>query len=111
MPDDAAPLDTSTCRFMDALIGLLGAFPAGRDKRRSEALFERLESLEDEARQHGAPHPTIAAIQGAQVLLSLAEMPLPQSPAAPTAGRTVPRITRLRVVTTQSPSSLSDAKR
>lgn len=111
MPDDAAPLDTSTCRFMDALIGLLGAFPAGRDKRRSEALSERLESLEDEARQHGAPHTTIAAIQGAKILLNLAELPLPNSTVAPTAGRTVPRITRLRVVTAQSSSSLSDAKR
>ena len=111
MPDDPATLPISSCRFMDALIDLLGAFPAGRDRRRAEALSARLDRLNDEARRHDAPSTTLAAIQGAQILLSLAEVP----PSPPFSSKAfcedAPRVEHLRVVTTPCPSSWSDGRR
>lgn len=111
MPDDAATLPISSCRFMDALIELLGAFPVGRNKSRAEVLSERLDRLDDEARQHGASSTTLAAIQGAQILLSLAEMPPSQPPPEQMIGKNLSRPGRLRVVAARSPSSWSDAQR
>ena len=111
MPDDTAPVLISSCRFMDTLIDLLGAFPAGRDKRRTEGLSERLYQLDDEARQHGAPSTTLAAIQGAQILLSLAEMPPSQPPPEQAVRKNLSRSRYLRVVASPSLSSWSDAQR
>ncbi|GJE52145.1 hypothetical protein GOFOIKOB_5213 [Methylobacterium tardum] len=58
------------CTYMAALTELLGEFPVGRDWRQ-ERMSERLDELEYEARWSGAPETTLAAIQGARVLLLL----------------------------------------
>jgi hypothetical protein len=60
---------------MGELIELLGEFPADRNEGRSESLMERLASLEARARAYSAPAETLAAIQGARVLMELAELP------------------------------------
>ena len=69
-PDAPAP-----CPFMARLIALLGDMPAGRNSRRAAAVAERLDRLDRDARHDAAPETTLAAIKGARVLLTLAELP------------------------------------
>lgn len=71
--------------LMVELIDLLGEFPPERNRRQSEALGSRLADLELRARSQGATPETVAAIQGARVLLDLAELP-PLPPANVTTG-------------------------
>ena len=71
--------------LMVELIDLLGDFPPERNDRQSEALGSRLADLELRARSQGAAPETVAAIQGARVLLDLAELP-PLPPANVTTG-------------------------
>ncbi|MDH2313282.1 hypothetical protein [Methylobacterium brachiatum] len=63
------------CAYRAALTDLLGVFPAGSDWRQTEAVAERLDELEYEARWGGAPETTLAAIRGARVLLAIAGSP------------------------------------
>ena len=65
--------------LMVELIDLLGDFPSERNRRQSEVLGSRLADLEHRARSQGAASETVAAIQGARVLLDLAALP-PLSP-------------------------------
>ena len=66
--------------LMVELIGLLGDFPPDQNRRQAEVLGIRLADLEHRARAQGAASETVAAIQGARVLLDLAELPpLPPS--------------------------------
>ncbi|MCJ2071405.1 hypothetical protein MKK75_21840 [Methylobacterium sp. J-030] len=60
---------------MVELIDLLGDFPPGQNRRQAEVLGIRLADLEQRARSQGAAPETVAAIQGARVLLDLAELP------------------------------------
>lgn len=70
--------------LMGELIDLLGDFPPERNRRQAEVLGTRLVDLERRARTQGAPPETVAAIQGARVLLDLAELaPLPLTEANP----------------------------
>ncbi|KOX59186.1 hypothetical protein ADL19_05625 [Streptomyces purpurogeneiscleroticus] len=57
--------------YMDVLIDLLGEFPVGQEWRRTEMMTERLDALEYEARWGEASETTLAAIQGARVLLAI----------------------------------------
>ncbi|MCJ2099667.1 hypothetical protein [Methylobacterium sp. E-046] len=61
--------------LMVELIDLLGDFPPEQNRRQAEVLGIRLADLEHRARSQGALVETVAAIQGARVLLDLAEMP------------------------------------
>ena len=61
--------------LMVELIDLLGDFLPERNRRQSEVLGSRLADLEHRARSQGAAPETVAAIQGARVLLDLAELP------------------------------------
>lgn len=72
MPD---PVPSPSCPHMAALVELLGELPTDRAMRRPEVVAERLEQLAHEARAHGAPETTLAAIQGARVLLKMSEQP------------------------------------
>ena len=66
---------------MAELIDLLDDFPLARNPRRAAVLGLRLWELERRARWQGAAPETLAAIQGARVLLDLAELPpLPPLP-------------------------------
>ena len=66
--------------LMVELIGLLGDFPPDQNRRQAEVLGIRLADLEHRARAQGAASEMVAAIQGARVLLDLAELPpLPPS--------------------------------
>ena len=66
--------------LMVELIDLLGDVPPERNDRQSQALGSRLADLELRARSQGEAPETVAAIQGARVLLDLAELPpLPQA--------------------------------
>lgn len=60
---------------MVELIDLLGDFPPDQSRRQAEVLGIRLADLEHRARAQGAASETVAAIQGARVLLDLAELP------------------------------------
>ncbi|MDP4027297.1 hypothetical protein Q8W71_32565 [Methylobacterium sp. NEAU 140] len=77
--DPVSPLQPPT--VMARLIDLLGEMPVGPDRHRAEAVAERLDLLEYEARWHGAPEGTLAAIRGARVLLGLTDLP-PMPPIA-----------------------------
>lgn len=61
--------------LMVELIDLLGDFPPDQNRRQAEVLGIRLADLEHRARAQGAASKTVAAIQGARVLLDLAELP------------------------------------
>lgn len=74
---DAAP---APCPHMEVLIELLGGCPSDRDKRAVENVNVRLDLLEYEARGQGARDETLAAIRGAKILLSMAELPPPRRP-------------------------------
>jgi hypothetical protein len=63
------------CAYRAALTDLLGVFPAGGDWHQIEAVAERLDELEYEARWSGAPETTLAAIRGARVLLAISASP------------------------------------
>jgi hypothetical protein len=70
---------TGLSPLMTELIELLGEIPMEPGKPRAKALRDRLDALEDVALALGAPAETLAAIQGARVLMDLAELPpLPQ---------------------------------
>jgi hypothetical protein len=60
---------------MEELIGLLGDFPPDRSRSQAKLLALRLADLESRARSQGAATETVAAIQGARVLLDLAALP------------------------------------
>lgn len=70
-PGEAMVLRSLMVEFID----LLGDFPPERNRRKIKALQSRLADLELRARSQGAAPETVAAIQGARVLLDLAEMP------------------------------------
>jgi hypothetical protein len=63
------------CSIMAMLIDLLGDMPVGQDRQQTEFVGERLDRLEFEARWHGVPEATLAAIEGARVLLLLGKIP------------------------------------
>lgn len=63
------------CSIMAMLIDLLGEMLVGRDRKQTEIVGERLDRLEFEARWHGVPEATLAAIKGARVLLLIGEIP------------------------------------
>ncbi len=68
--------------LMVELIDLLGDFPPDQNRRQAEVLGIRLADLERRARAQEAAPETVAAIQGARVLLGLSELPpLPPSDA------------------------------
>lgn len=74
---------TEPLSFMEELIDLLTNFPPDRNRRRAEVIALRFEHLEARARSQGAAVETLVAIQGARVLLELAELPpMPPSSAA-----------------------------
>lgn len=71
-----APTNTTELSsIMIELIELLGEMPKDCSQPRGQALTERLDALEAKAQALEAPAETLAAIQGARVLMSLAELP------------------------------------
>jgi hypothetical protein len=67
---------TEQCPLMSDLVLMLGDLPVGSSKPRAKALIERLDDLEVRARTQGASAETLGAIQGARVLMKLAELPI-----------------------------------
>ena len=66
---------TKPCTLMSELVLLLGDLPVDPDKPRAKVLTERLDDLEERARAQGESAETLTAIQGARVLMKLAELP------------------------------------
>jgi hypothetical protein len=71
-----APTNTTELTsLLTELIELLGEIQKDRNRPRAEAQTERLDALQAKAHAIGAPAKTLVAIQGARVLMELAELP------------------------------------
>ena len=64
----------ASCPDMGTLIELLNGFPIGQGEHAVRAMIQRLDMLEYEARGRGASAATVAAIQGAKVLLDVSDL-------------------------------------
>lgn len=72
---NATAATTEPCALMSELIVVLGDLPVDPGRPRAKALIERLDDLEMRARTQGASPEMLASIQGARVLMELAELP------------------------------------